>query len=156
MFILGLLLLACTAAFTGLAISDNLSGGPDYGVSVLGNHIATMNSLALFCAGLALALIFSFGAMMAMAGLGLRRRRSRKLNQARHDAALRARERDELAARLDNPTAAGAPDQGYAPAGDHGDTRARDMAANRDMTSPDEPGATRAPRRRHARHLFGH
>lgn len=61
MLFIGLLLLAATAAFTGLAIAGNLSGGPHYSVSVLDQHIATMNSLAIFCAGLALALIFTLG-----------------------------------------------------------------------------------------------
>ncbi|MFE5189864.1 hypothetical protein [Streptomyces sp. NPDC056628] len=58
MLFLGLLLLAATAAFTGLLIADNLSGGPEYTVSVLGQEIATMNTLAIFCSGLALALLF--------------------------------------------------------------------------------------------------
>jgi hypothetical protein len=151
MLILGLLLLACTAAFTGLALADNLSGGPDYNVTVLGNHIATMNSLAIFCAGLALALLFSLGALMAVTGLGLRRRRSRKLSAARHAARARERERDDLAARLDS-----SPDPDYAAA----DPRAHDLAANRAMSpAATDSAATRAPaqhRRRHTRHLFGH
>lgn len=161
MLILGLLLLACTAAFTGLAISDNLSGGPDYTVSVLGNPVATMNSLAVFCAGLALAVLFGLGALMTMRGLGLRlrRRRIRTPARARHDAALRARERDEPASRPDNPATTGAPVQEYAAPGDHGDTRDRDLAAGRDAGGVSrDSGATRAPRHRHrhARHLFGH
>jgi hypothetical protein len=61
MLFLGLLLAAATAAFTGLVISDNLSGGPEYQVTVLGQHIATMNTLAVFCSGLALALVFCLG-----------------------------------------------------------------------------------------------
>ena len=61
MLIIGLLLLAATAAFTGLAIAGNLSGGPHYTVSMLDQNIATMNALAIFCAGLALALIFTLG-----------------------------------------------------------------------------------------------
>jgi hypothetical protein len=68
MLILGLLLLACTAAFVGLVIADNLGGGAEHNVTVLGHHIATMNGLAIFCAGLALALIFGLGLMMATAG----------------------------------------------------------------------------------------
>ncbi|MGW1627111.1 hypothetical protein [Streptomyces sp. NPDC002172] len=56
---LGLLLLAATVtAFTALAIAGNLSGGPGYTASVLDHHIATLGPLAIFCAGLALALIF--------------------------------------------------------------------------------------------------
>lgn len=153
MLILGVLLLACTAAFTGLALADNLSGGPDYNVTVLGHQIATMNSLAIFCAGLALALIFGLGCMMAMTGGLLRRRKSRKLTAARRDAAATARERDALAARLEDTRSTTAPaadepgyDPGYAPP----------------PTDPDpaaDTGATQAatpPRRHHARHLFGH
>ncbi|EKX66200.1 hypothetical protein Sipo8835_19120 [Streptomyces ipomoeae] len=68
MLLIGLLLLAVTGAFTGLAIADNLSGGPEYSVSVLGNDIATMNSLAVFSSGLALALLFCLGVALAMNG----------------------------------------------------------------------------------------
>ncbi len=64
MLLIGLLLLAATAAFTGLAIAGNLSGGPRYPVSVLGNHVATMNTLEAFSAGLALALLFCLGASL--------------------------------------------------------------------------------------------
>ncbi|MER6356127.1 hypothetical protein ABT186_30985 [Streptomyces sp. NPDC001634] len=61
MLFIGLLLLAATGAFTALAIEGNLSGGPDYTVSVLGHSIAAMNPLAIFSAGLALALLFALG-----------------------------------------------------------------------------------------------
>ncbi|SDN22943.1 hypothetical protein [Actinacidiphila guanduensis] len=139
MLVLGLLLLACTAAFTGLAISDNLGGGPDYSVTVMGNHIATMNGLALFCAGLALALVFSLGCAMAMAGGLLHRRRSRKYRAVRRDAAATARERDHLAARLDETQPVDTAPE-YTPEGG---------GANRVETEPARP-------RHHARHLFGH
>ncbi|MFD9633301.1 hypothetical protein [Streptomyces violascens] len=78
MLLLGLLLLGATGAFIGLliAVADNLSGGPDYGVTVLGNHIATLNSLGIFLAGIALTLIFGLGcAMVRSAGARARRRR---------------------------------------------------------------------------------
>ncbi|MGW3206060.1 hypothetical protein [Streptomyces sp. NPDC001135] len=65
MLFLGLLLLAGTGAFTALAILGNMSGGPEYTVSVLGHDIAAMNGLALFSSGLALALIFCLGLAMA-------------------------------------------------------------------------------------------
>ncbi|MFI9251029.1 hypothetical protein [Streptomyces sp. NPDC053069] len=64
MLFLGLLLLAGTGAFTALAIVGNMSGGPEYTVSVLDHDIATMNGLALFSSGLALALIFCLGLAM--------------------------------------------------------------------------------------------
>jgi hypothetical protein len=157
MLILGLLLLAGPAAFTGLALADNLNGGPDYNVTMLGHHIATMNSLAIFCAGLALALIFGLGVMMAMGGLSLRRRKYRKLSTARRDAVEAARERDELAARLENGTTA--EPAGYPAAGAAGNPaageRERDLAANRgDLTSSGAARADQGPR--HRRHLFGH
>jgi len=75
MLFFGLLLLAATGAFTGLAIADNLGGGPQYTVSVLGHDIATMNMLAVFSSGLALALIFSLGVAAAARGAAHRRHR---------------------------------------------------------------------------------
>ncbi|MEV6053654.1 hypothetical protein [Streptomyces sp. NPDC052107] len=77
MLFLGLLLLAGTGAFTALAIVGNLSGGPEYTVSVLDHDIATMNGLALFSSGLAPALIFCLGLAMMAAG-GTRRHRHRR------------------------------------------------------------------------------
>ncbi len=73
---LGLLVLAATVAFTVLAIAGNLSGGPGYTVSVLDHHIATLGPLAIFCAGLALALIFCL-ALAVMAGGAAHRRHPR-------------------------------------------------------------------------------
>ncbi|MER5543935.1 hypothetical protein ACWDBD_28565 [Streptomyces sp. NPDC001118] len=80
MLILGLLLLVATGAFTALAIAGNLSGGPQYGVSVLGHHIATLSPLGLFCSGLALALIFCLG--LAMVSGGAHHRRSPRPRRA--------------------------------------------------------------------------
>jgi len=80
MLFIGLLLLAATGAFTGLAIAGNLAGGPEYTVSVLDHEIATMNVLAVFCAGLALALIFCLGVALALRGAAHRRRRSSRLD----------------------------------------------------------------------------
>ncbi|MER5213605.1 hypothetical protein ABT063_24295 [Streptomyces sp. NPDC002838] len=77
MIVLGLLLLAATGAFTGLVIADNLSGGPEYTVSVLGQDIATMNALAIFCSGLALALIFSLGLSAASTAVHRHRKHPR-------------------------------------------------------------------------------
>ncbi|MFF4117146.1 hypothetical protein ACFY0P_27295 [Streptomyces sp. NPDC001714] len=74
MLFLGLLLLAATVAFTALAIAGNLSGGPGYTVSVLDHHIATLGPLAIFCAGLALALIFCLG-LAVMTGGAVHHRR---------------------------------------------------------------------------------
>ena len=75
MLFLGLLLVVGTGAFTALVIADNMSGGPDYAVSVLGHHIATLNGLGIFCSGLALALVFCLGVVI-MAGGAAHHRRS--------------------------------------------------------------------------------
>ena len=61
MVLIGLVLFAGSGAFAGLAIADNLGGGPYYSVHMLGHTLATLNSLAIFCSGLALALIFMTG-----------------------------------------------------------------------------------------------
>ncbi|MEU3495632.1 hypothetical protein ABZ747_19350 [Kitasatospora cineracea] len=76
MLLLGLLLFAASGAFAGLLIADNLGGGPETGVTVLGHQIATMSTLGAFLAGLALALIFCAG--LALMGGGLRWRRHRR------------------------------------------------------------------------------
>lgn len=68
MLIIGLLLLAATGAFIGLAIAYNLPGGPEYTVTIFDQPIATLNTLAIFCSGLALALIFSLGVALARSG----------------------------------------------------------------------------------------
>ncbi|MFJ3791586.1 hypothetical protein [Kitasatospora sp. NPDC090091] len=64
MLLLGLLLMATTGAFAGLLIADNLDGGPDYTATVLGNDVATLSSLGIFLAGIALALLFCLGLAM--------------------------------------------------------------------------------------------
>ncbi|MFH9982404.1 hypothetical protein ACH4ND_24815 [Streptomyces sp. NPDC017179] len=87
MLLIGLLLLAATAAFTGLAIAGNLAGGPHYPVSVLGSHIATMNTLEIFSAGLALALLFCLGASL-IAGAATHHRHAHRSTHrfgGRHD-----------------------------------------------------------------------
>jgi len=101
MLLLGLLLLAATGAFTGLVIADNISGGPDYSVMLLGNHMATMNSLEIFLAGIALALILGLGAVLATGGGARMRRRGAQLRQARAVARKATADRDALQNRLD-------------------------------------------------------
>jgi len=81
MLLIGLLLLGATVAFTALAIAGNLSGGPEYTVSVLDHQIATMNTLAVFSSGLALALIFCLALATAVSGASHRptHRRHRRM-----------------------------------------------------------------------------
>jgi uncharacterized protein YsxB (DUF464 family) len=175
MLILGLLLLACTAAFVGLAISDNFGGGAEHNVTVLGHHIATMNGVEIFCAGLALALIFCLSVLMVLAGTAMHRRKTRRMRTVRRDADATARERDELAARLDRIHAEHvAADKGELAADreeDFAATHEEDLVGDRDLataggggsrTGSTESGSVTADsgeppsHRRRARHLFGH
>ncbi|MFB7668478.1 hypothetical protein ACFC1R_31915 [Kitasatospora sp. NPDC056138] len=75
MFLLGLLLLAVTGVFAALLIAQNLDAGSDYGVMLFNNHIATMNALEIFLAGIALTLLFGLGWLLASAGVRQHRRR---------------------------------------------------------------------------------
>lgn len=54
----GLPLAAGAGALTGVVISYNTSGGPKYTAHVFGHALPTLNTLGLFCAGVALGLIF--------------------------------------------------------------------------------------------------
>ncbi|KPI18943.1 hypothetical protein OK074_1407 [Actinobacteria bacterium OK074] len=78
MLFIGLLLLAATGTFTALAIADNLSGGPEYGVTVLDHHIATLNTLEIFSSGLALALLFCLALATVVSASTHRRRKGRR------------------------------------------------------------------------------
>ena len=103
MFLLGLILLGATGAFTGLLIADNLSGGPEYTVTILGNDIATMSVLGIFLAGLALALIFCLGALLAFGGGARMRRHAGERHRAHAETRQAIAERDALQERLDQP-----------------------------------------------------
>jgi hypothetical protein len=126
MILLGLLLLGAAGAFAGLLIADNLSGGPDYTVTLLGHHIATMTSLTVFLSGIALTLIFGLGLAMATGGGARMRRRGAKLREARAQARQAKADRDALQHRLDA------------------------------TPSPTTEGAAPARRPRRVRHMFGH
>jgi hypothetical protein len=114
MLILGLLLLAATGAFTGLLISENWAGGPDYTVTMFGNTLGTLNSLEIFISGIVLTLIFCVGLSMARGGAGHARRRhvarAIAVRDAERDAEQARAERDELAARLEGERGAGVVD----------------------------------------------
>ncbi|MFE9248348.1 hypothetical protein [Streptomyces sp. NPDC007088] len=98
MLIIGLLLAAAAAAFTALLIAFNLSGGPDYTVSLFGSDPFTISTLGAFCGGLALALIFGLGVWMMMGGAALFARRTKKKHEARDAVS----ERDRLRGQLDD------------------------------------------------------
>lgn len=142
MLFLGLLLVAATAAFTGLLITDNLSGGPEYTVTVLGNDVATMSTLEAFCAGLALALLFALGLMMALRGSKRTHRKAVTRREERRTARTAEAERDDLAAELDRERAARAQETRPAPA--DGSTE-----------EPSVPAGS-STRHRGRPHLFGH
>ncbi|MFD5560493.1 hypothetical protein [Kitasatospora griseola] len=75
MLLLGLLLFAASGAFAGLLIADNLGGGPETGVTVLGHHIGDISTLGAFLAGIALTLLAAAGIALVTAGLRRHRRR---------------------------------------------------------------------------------
>ncbi|MER7778880.1 hypothetical protein ABTZ21_28360 [Streptomyces sp. NPDC096191] len=109
MLMLGLLLMAGAAAFTGLLIAENLSGGPDYTVTLMGTDPFTISTLGAFLGGIALTLIFSLGMWMLLAGTVLARHRSKKRRTDRLAARQAHAERDELAGRLEGQDAGAAP-----------------------------------------------
>ncbi|MCW5253602.1 MULTISPECIES: hypothetical protein [unclassified Streptomyces] len=101
MLALGLLLMACAAAFAGLLIAYNLSGGPDYTVTLLGSTPFTINTLGAFLGGIALTLIFGLGMWMLLAGMALARNRRQRGRRDRETARQATAERDVMADRLD-------------------------------------------------------
>jgi len=91
MLLLGILLVCGTAAFTALLIADNFAGGPQYTVTLLGHHVATLSTLGAFLAGAALALVFCAALLLATAGARRERRRNAELRTARRDRKKAAR-----------------------------------------------------------------
>ncbi|MFJ2675825.1 hypothetical protein [Streptomyces sp. NPDC087525] len=135
MLIIGILLMAATAAFTALLIAFNLSGGPDYAVTLFGSTPFTLNALGAFLSGIALALIFGLGLWLMLGGAALLAHRSRKRRAARAAVS----ERDELRGRLDSRTAP--------PEADH---------TGRGATGPSTPSLSASRRPAHRFHLPGH
>ncbi len=130
MLLLGLLLMTASGTFAGLLIVDNLSGGPDYQATVLGNSLATLDSLGIFLSGIALALVFCLS-------LALMTRRARR--------PVRPNARRET-----HP----APAQPLPPTRDEATAPAEERAAQqggRAVGTPAEPA-----RGGRIRHLFGH
>ncbi|WP_121701572.1 hypothetical protein [Streptomyces sp. E5N298] len=103
MLVLGLLLIAGAAAFAGLLIAYNLSGGPDYTVTLLGSEPFTISTLGAFLGGIALTLIFGLGMWMLLAGTVLARHRGKKRRRERETARQATAERDALAGRTEGP-----------------------------------------------------
>jgi hypothetical protein len=65
--ILGGLLAGGAGAFTGLLIAYNTSGGPKYTPEIFGQSLATLDTLGVFCSGVALGLI-CFGLWLITSG----------------------------------------------------------------------------------------
>lgn len=101
LLLLGLLLMAATAAFIGLAIAYNTGGGPDHSVNLLGTHPFSMNTLGAFASGLALATIFGLGLWLMLGGGALMRHRGKRRRHARHETRRVAAQRDTMASRLE-------------------------------------------------------
>ncbi|MEV0536494.1 hypothetical protein [Kitasatospora sp. NPDC050463] len=85
LLLLGLLLLGATGAFIGLLIAGN-TGGPDYQVMVLGNQIATLDSLGIFLAGVALTLVVGVACVMIKVGADRARQHRHLIRSARVSA----------------------------------------------------------------------
>ncbi|MFV0137912.1 hypothetical protein ACLGIH_32795 [Streptomyces sp. HMX87] len=102
MLLLGFLLMAGAAAFAGLLIAYNLSGSPDYTVTLLGSQPFTISTLGAFLGGIALTLIFGLGLWMLVAATALARHRSKKRHRDRTTAKRATAERDEMAGRLED------------------------------------------------------
>jgi hypothetical protein len=146
MLLLGLLLLCATGAFTGLLIAYNTSGGPDYTVAMFGNTLGTLNSLQVFLAGIALALVFCLSLAMTLGGASMWRRRQVARRAERRDAVRARAERDALAARLEE-------DPAYA-----GDvTTPASEASSQTRTQSEDPTVASTTRKHHRMpHVFGH
>ncbi|MGW0661702.1 hypothetical protein [Streptodolium elevatio] len=105
MLLLGLLLLMATGAFTLLLISENRTGTPDYTVTLFDQDIATMSSLQVFLAGIALALVFAFSVWMTTVGGVHARHRMADLREARAQAKHASAEAREANAQLNRTQA---------------------------------------------------
>ncbi len=96
MLLVGLVLVALSGAFAGLLIAYNTSGGPEYTVTLFDRTIATVDTLQVFVAGLALGLVFCLGLWMTGASARMIGT-SARLRRARREAEQTAAERDRLA-----------------------------------------------------------
>ncbi|MFC1415922.1 hypothetical protein [Streptacidiphilus cavernicola] len=85
MLLLGLLIVAVAVAFAIVVTADNLGGGPHYSVRLFDHHLANVNTLGAFLAGIALTLLLCLGLLMLTAGARRERRRSSELRAARRE-----------------------------------------------------------------------
>jgi hypothetical protein len=66
--LLGVVLAGGAGAFFGLLIAENTAGGPRYTPGIFGQSLPTLNTLGVFCAGVALGLIFCLGVWLILRG----------------------------------------------------------------------------------------
>jgi signal transduction histidine kinase len=135
MFLLGLVLLGATGAFTGLLIAYNSAGGPDYTVTMFGHTLGTLNTLQAFLAGIALTLVFCLSLAMINVGARHMRRRAASRRAALREASQARAERDELAARLDEQ-------HGYDQEREREQELEREREIERERVYPDQTGRT--------------
>jgi len=99
MLILGLLLVVASGAAAAVLIANN-SGGTAETVTALGRDLGDFTMMQAFVAGIVVTLVFLLGLwMMLSAGKRGREHRAR-YREARREAKVAAKERDELAERV--------------------------------------------------------
>jgi ABC-type nickel/cobalt efflux system permease component RcnA len=99
MLILGLLLVVLSGAAAALLIAYN-NGGAEQTITMFGRDLANVNAMEAYLAGIATALVFLLGLWMILsAGRRARENRSR-YREARNEAKMAAKERDQLAEQL--------------------------------------------------------
>lgn len=161
MLVLGLLLMGATGAFIGLLIADN-TDGPVYHATILGQGIATVNSLAVFLAGIALMVILGLAFGMVKAGSTRAARRRELLRSARRPAPRAApepyetQEADGRSDLRERPDAASGLRNGSARNGSARNESAMDDTADVDGRSGREDEAAAGTRRSRRRLRFGH
>jgi ABC-type nickel/cobalt efflux system permease component RcnA len=99
MLILGLLLVVLSGAAAALLIAYN-NGGAEQTITLFGRDLVNVTAMEAFVAGVVTALVFVLGVWMIMSA-GRRARENRaRYREARKEAKVAARERDELAEQL--------------------------------------------------------
>jgi hypothetical protein len=100
MLILGLLLVLASAAAVALLVAYNNSGGPEQMIVLFGRDLVSVTPLQAFISGLVAALVFAIGVWMIVSA-GRRGRMTRaQYREARREARVAAKERDQLAKQL--------------------------------------------------------
>jgi ABC-type nickel/cobalt efflux system permease component RcnA len=99
MLILGLLLVVVSGAAAAVLIAYN-TAGPAETVTAFGRDIANVTLMQAFVAGVVVALVFLLGLWMIMSAARRGREHRARFREARREAKVAAKERDELADRI--------------------------------------------------------